>query len=457
MENPLLRKVPRTKEPETNRYESLGLKNNPFPIDPGLLRGSGDPRVNGSIYNSELFIDKQSQLDRLLIPGNNGAHSIAFLMDHATRRGRGIGKSAFLKHQQDRITDDFGWAASKGTALLYAVHVMPPPACRKFWEFCRVLTEAMVEQEFFIMALWRLRALSGVIPDEVLKDIGQASDWAETIGNDSWLHSKGVDIFFTLQKVIRNKLIEAGVRAELADILARAPNNMALGSQLFSILTDSRWRRDGSRIVFNDFVCLFEAAGFTRGLLFIDEVEKIIYHQNIGERRLFVESLRYCLFDADYANSKNKFYGMLLTIHPGVQEILLSHWNAAGLDRFSPLAEPHAQETTIYFPPLDKGKAIPLVKVYLDYFRVSESLKGSIAPFEEDALIEALIKSGGVPGPMLHQLHRVVEYAAESGLSTISRVVIDEVYSKPERIEAREVTEEEILPPTQVDLTERDS
>jgi len=127
MENPLLRRVPRTRKPETNRYEALGLKNNPFPIDPGLSPGSGDPRVNGSIYNNELFIDKQNQLDRLLIPGNNGAHSIGFLMDHATRRGRGIGKSAFLKHQRDRITDDFGWEASKGTALLYAVHVIDLP------------------------------------------------------------------------------------------------------------------------------------------------------------------------------------------------------------------------------------------------------------------------------------------------------------------------------------------
>jgi hypothetical protein len=456
MENPLLRRIVRSEQSETNRYETFNLRNNPFPLDPGLSPSSDDPRVNGSIYNEELFLDKQNQLDQLLIPGNNGACSIAFLMDYATRRGRGIGKSAFLKHQRNRITADFGWQASKGKALLFAVHVMPPPACRKFWEFCRVITEAMVEQDIIIMALWRLRALSGIIPNEILKDMGQASEWPETIGNDSWLQAKGVDVFFTLHRTIRDKLIAAGVRMELAEILCRAQNSVTLGSQLFSILTDSRWRRDGSRIVFDDFVRLFEAAEFIRGLLLIDEVEKIIYHQNIGERRLFVESLRYCLFDADFANSKNKFYGILLTIHPGIQEILLSHWNAAGLDRFAPLAEPNAQETTIYFPPLDKEMAIPLVKIYLDYFRISESQKGSIAPFDEDALIEALIKSGGVPGPMLRLLHRVVEHAIESGLSTISRRIVDEVYSIPDRMEPREAIEEEVLPRTQVDLTKRE-
>jgi hypothetical protein len=456
MENPLLRRIARPKQPETNRYEVFDLRNNPFPLDPGLSPSSDDPRVNGSIYNDELFIDQQNRLDQLLIPGNNGECSIAFLMDHATRRGKGIGKSAFLKHQRDRITADFGWQASKGKALLFAVHVAPPPACRKFWEFCRVITETMIEQDILIMALWRLRALSAVIPEEVLKDIGQASEWPKTIGNDSWLQKKGVDVFFTLHRTIRDKLMAAGVRMELADILSRAQNSVTLGSQLFSTLSDSRWRRDGSRIVFDDFVRLFEAAEFTRGLLLIDEVEKIVYHQNIGERRLFVESLRYCLFDADFANSKNKFYGILLTIHPGIQEILLSHWNAAGLDRFAPLAEPNAQETTIYFPPLDKKMAIPLVKVYLDYFRISQSKKGTIAPFKEDALIEALIKSGGVPGPMLRLLHRVIDHAIELGQSTISRSVVDKLYSISDRMEPREAIEEEILPPTKVDLTKKE-
>lgn len=456
MDNPLLRRATEVKQAKNNKYEAFGLKNNPFPLDPGLMPNCDDPRRNGSIYNSELFMDKQNQLEQLLIPSNNEAHSIAFLMDHATRRGRGIGKSAFLKHERDRITGDFGYEASKGKGVLFAVHVMPPPACRKFWEFCRVITEAMIDQDTIMMALWRLRALSGVIPDKVLEDIGQATDWPNTIGNNSWLQSKGIDIFFTLHRVIKEKLIAAGINIELAEILSRAQNNMDLEAQLFSTLTDSRWRRDAGRIVFNDFVNLFEAAEFTRGLLFIDEVEKIIYHQNIGERRLFVESLRYCLFDANFANSKNKFYGILLTIHPGIQEILLSHWNAAGLDRFAPLAEPGAQETTVYFPPLDKKMAIPLVKVYLDYFRISDSQKGTIAPFKEDALVEALIKSGCVPGPMLRLLHRVVEHAIEAGLSTISRKVVDEVYSIPDRMEPREAIEEEVLPHTQIDLSKRE-
>ena len=115
--------------------------------------------------------------------------------------------------------------------------------------------------------------------------------------------------------------------------------------------------------------------------------------------------------------------------------------------------------------------AIIIVAVFAAYFVFrgglwrAESLPANLEPvyngflscIEEDALVEALIKSGGVPGPMLHHLHRVIEHAVESGLSTISRSVIDEVYSEPERVEAREVTEEELLPPAQVDLTERDS
>jgi len=454
MENPLLRKVEPVIQVPSNRYASLGLRDNPFPLEPGLSPSSGDPRINGSIYSEALFKDKQSQFERLLIPGKNGAQSIVFLMDHATRRGRGIGKSAFLRHQCNTIMADFGDQASGGKGMLFALHVMPSPQCRKFWEFCRTLTETMIDEDIIAKAMWRLRALSGGIPEEVLQNIGEAQDWPDTIGDDKWLQSHNVDVLFTLPRVVRGKLLAAGVTTDIAEILARTSDSRALGAQLLSILKDSRWRREGGRIVFHDFVNLFEAAGFTRGLFLIDEVEKIVYYQNIGERRAFVESLRYCLFDADFANARNRFFGILLTIHPGIQEILLSHWQAAGLDRFAPLAEPHAQENTIYFPPLNKKMALPLVKVYLDYYRTSESPKDKIDPFTEIALTEALVKSGGVPGLMLRLLHRVVENAIESGATRITKELVEKVHSPPERVEPGEVGGEEIPPSTQVELTE---
>lgn len=55
--------------------------------------------------------------------------------------------------------------------------------------------------------------------------------------------------------------------------------------------------------------------------------------------------------------------------------------------------------------------AIPLVTSYLDYYRLNDEQKGSITPFTKEAVIEALVKSGGVPGNTLRVLHKVIEYA----------------------------------------------
>lgn len=454
MDNPLLRKVEPPNPSAPNPYASLGLRDNPFPMEPGLSPASGDPRVNGSIYSEQLFSEKQIEFERFMVPGKNGKQSIVFLMDHATRRGRGIGKSAFLKHQCKRIMADFGGSVSDGKALLIAVQVTPPPQSRKFWEFCKTILEAMVEQDALASAIWRLRALSGVISEEVLLGIGGSANWPDTIGNDKWLEEKGVNVYFELHQAVQRQLLAAGVSPELADILSRSQGGKDLGNSLDEGIKDSTWRRIGGRIIFHELVNVFEAAQFTRGILLVDEVEKVVYYQNIGERRAFAESLRYCLFDADFANAKNRFFGVLLTIHPGIQEILISHWQAAGLDRFAPLAEPHAQENTIYFPPLDKKMALPLVQVYLDYFRISDSDKGIIKPFTEEAVIEALIRSGGVPGPMLRLLHMVMKRAVETGTTKITKEMVGEVVSIRERAEARQMEEEEPLPPAQVRISE---
>lgn len=444
---------------EFNRYESLGLRENPFPREPTLRLGSGDPRENGEIYSEVLHKNEQARLEKLLLPSSEQLKplSIAFLMDHTTRRGRGIGKSAFLKHQRDRIMSDFGEVASKGKAVICAVHVLPtppPPGCRKFWEFCRTIVDGLIEQDVIASAIWRLRAFSNLIPQSVLQEVNGIANLSQTIGNDSWLHEKGVDVHFSLNSKVANELKSAGIREELVRIVARTPNSFDLRAGIFSSFNDYFWRKDGGRFLFNDLVKLFETAQLTRCLLFIDEVEKIAYHQNMTERRAFVESLRYYMFDADLANSRRNFYGMLLTIHPGVQELLSPHWKAAGLDGILPITEPDAQETTIYFGPLDRDMAIPLVKAYLDYYRISPVAENDIRPFTEEAVIGALIKTGGVPRPMLRLLYRVVERAAESKLNQIDKKLIEEIYSIPDRWEAEALEEEEIPPAPKTDLTE---
>lgn len=454
MENPLLRKASSEIKPSEDRYEFLGLIENPFPLEPSLSPGSGDPRLNGSIYSEDLTSDKENDLAKLLIPSHENVNpvSIAFLMDYATRRGRGIGKSAFLKHQCDKIVVDFGAKASESTEVLFAAHITPSPSCRKFWQFCRTIMEALIDQSVIAKAVWRLRGTSGIIPDEVLKDIGLAEDWERTIGDDQWLESRGVNIWWDLDRTVQQVIVNSGVPEDWARFFINSSTNKGGPTKTIPDISDYIWRKEGGQIIFHYLINFFIASGFTRGLLFIDEVEKIVYHQNMEERRIFVESLRYYMFDNSLSNARNKFYRLLLTIHPGIQELLLSHWKAAGLDRLAPLAEPDAQQSTIYLDPLNEAMAKPLVQVYLDHFRSDASAKGSIKPFTDQALVEALVKSGGVPGPTLRLLNRVLECAVEKKINIIEPDLVEHVYSSDKHLEPTDMPEE--APPSpQVDLT----
>lgn len=459
MSNPLLRKPAVETKTTGDRYAVLGLRENPFPAEPALVVGSPDPRLNGSIYCPDLHSSNISLFHTLLVPSRQRkpVRTIAFLMDHASRRGRGIGKSAFLKHQRDAIMKDLGQAASDDSAVLFAVYIVPTasPPCRKFWEFCRLIALAMCEQGVIARAMWRLRALSGAIPDAVLAKIGEEESWESTIGNDSWLQKEGVEPYFGLSRAVKEALQRAGISEEWVGHFANYGTNVRrFSDQVIGMQTESFWRSSGGDFVFGDLVKLFGAAQFNKGLLLVDEVEKIVYHQNIQERRAFVDALRFYMLDGSY-NAQIRFYGMLLTIHPGIQEVLLPHWNAAGLDRLAPLNQPDAEEITLYFPPLNEEMSLPLVTVYLDSFRSSREAVGTIEPFTRGAVVEALVKAGGVPGRTLSLLNRVVEKAVDLGRTKETKIdkdVVDLVYQASERTAAGEVVENEILPSGEVRL-----
>mgnify|MGYP006280050725 CR=1 FL=1 len=454
MKKQLLRK-PEKHEAEENIYAGMGLKGNPFPPQPALNVDSPDPRLNGEIYCPELHRDKKERFEELLVPGENRSpNPLVFLMDLASPSGRGIGKSAFLKHRRDDIMQDLGERASDEQAVLFAEHIIPPPTppCRKFWSFCRLTIQAL-SKKIIPYATWRLRALSGVLSEEVLDQVGEEEQWENTIGSNAWLKGKGVNVEFELDKAVQRLLRGTGVSEEWATQLARCGASAHAAAGLFEQLTDYNWRRQAASLLFDELVKFFQAAEFSRGLLLVDELEKVVYHQNAQERRSFVDSLRHYLIDGGCTAARNRFYGMLLTIHPGVQELLLPHWKAAGLDRLAPLAQPDAKRCTLYFDPLNRPQATPLVKVYLDYYRLEEEEKGSVEPFTRDALVEALLKSEGVPGRTLSLLHDVIESAARQGKERIDEEFVNSIYKKREPEPPEQRSDSERPPKPQVDLT----
>jgi hypothetical protein len=207
--------------------------------------------------------------------------------------------------------------------------------------------------------------------------------------------------------------------------------------------------------VFNDLVNLFTIAGFTRGLILVDEVEKIVTKQNIKERRTFVELIRHYFVDGPCENTQQHFYGLLLTIHPYIQELLAPHWEAAGLDRFAPLSRELADRYTVYFRPLQKDSAVPLVREYLNSARMADEDDESLAPLDGAAVEEALVLSGGVPGKMLKLLYEVVEKAVEEQWASINAENIRRIARTLPPEAPEEDVDTEQLPPADVDLAGR--
>src|SRR5262245_37304892 len=110
--NPLLHRPVEAPAAPANRYERFDWVRNPFPDRPGVVPGGQDPRSNGSIYVESVRATEQRRFEELLVPTREReGRTMAFLRE-AARRGRGIGKTAFLNHQRQRVMANLGRALS---------------------------------------------------------------------------------------------------------------------------------------------------------------------------------------------------------------------------------------------------------------------------------------------------------------------------------------------------------
>jgi hypothetical protein len=449
-DNPLFRWTTPATPTAPNPYARFGFKWNPFPDKPGVLPGGVDPRSNGSIYVEAPRMQEQRRFEELLLPRpDRTARPMAFLMDAATRKARGIGKTAFLHHQRRRIMPDFGWELTGGTHILFAAHILTPAGgdARKFWQFARVLIESLNEQDILTQLLWRVRVFTGIIPGPVLE---QASDPRETIGNDQWLVQQGVDVQHELSPAVQKAFLDAGVTPEFAKELAISGHSAELFRHNFlRHQSDYRWRQNAVRWLSADLVAAFQAGRFTRGLFLIDDFEKCVLTQNSRERRSFIDSIRFTFLDGPTPAASSSFYSFLWVINPYVQELLIGDWNAAGLERFCALGGERAGMYTLDFLPLTLDATRQLVVRYLDEARLDGGQRGSLQPFDDAAIEVAFQLNTGLPGFILQHLHFAVERAIREGWPVIDAPRIRELAAKTP---SDELPEPGRLRPADVDL-----
>lgn len=434
-DNNLFRKVEKSKVQTTGKYDIFGFNRNPFPRLPGVIINDPDNRQNGSIYFNDLRQEEASQFENILIPTEDRVEtkSIAFLMDYATRRGRGIGKTAFLNYKRGQIMSDLGASLSNNTEVLFAVYVAPVPSdnYRKFFSISKLILTSIIDQEILSLAMCRLRVYTGLIHEDVLSEVNGPIN--ETIGNDEWLRQRYLELretkvdfdenldIFGLNQAVKRQLEKLNIESDLATRLSRfGYNSSDIYKYYFDKQPEYYWKKRASELLFNDFVKIFESAGLTHGIILFEELEKVVVPQTSSARREFCEAMRYYFVDGDASyNTQISFYKILLTIHPYLQELLYPHWNASGLGRFAGLSEETSRDFTVYFNPIDSTAAVPLARTYLNESRLNSRKIDDLSPFTENSLALALTKALGVPGKYLAFLHSAIEKAIAEGWTDI--------------------------------------
>lgn len=435
-----------------NKYEALGFRYNPFPVDPTVKPYSKDERENGSIYMTSLREGEIQQFKDIVIDSDS---KINLLMDYAAYRGRGIGKTAFLNYLRKEINNDLGESISDGQQVLYAIYVNPggEKKERKFSHLSRIIYESIINDDLMLITFCRLRAGSGLIPEKLLEQITY-DNLASTLGNNEWLIENNIDIH-KVDYQVQQTLAEHGVSFAKTGELELFERSYINFQKIFSVEnTELFWKKNGVDFVFNDLVRIFKAAHFSNIIILFDEAEKIIISQNFGERREFCDNLRYYFIDGSSENANNRFYKLLMTIHPNSQELLLTHWNAAGLDRFSVLGGEGAKANTIFFRPLqDKKLAVQLASEYLTRAKIKTGEPiDQLYPFDEDALEKAIEICDGIPGKFLKLLYNSIEQSLSENWDKINISRIENIWKKIIEIESKPNTVVDEMPQTKTYL-----
>lgn len=413
----LLRRVQVNGQDTKNNYDFYGFTQNPFPLDPAVKPLSEDKRENGSIFLTDLRKDEIKEFKENFI---GKQMKIGFLMDYATYRGRGIGKTAFLNYMRKQINYDLGESISNDKEVLYAIYVSPTSEKkdRTMPLIARNIFVSMCESDLFLTVFSRLRAFSGVIADKVLNDV--SDDYSSTIANDKWLYDNGVDVN-KLNSVVSKSLQGIGFDIKFDDMSLFSQNSYIKFFDTIKVNTkDYFWQKEGCDYLFSKIVRLLQLADFTHCIILLDEVEKIITYQSLSERRSFCDSLRHYFIDGTTVNALTGFFKVMLTIHPNSQELLMSHWKAAGLDRFSELGGTTANTNTVFFKPLsqdDPEMTLNLARIYLNNAR--EITSESILPFSKEALLAAMYHADNIPGKFLKYLYAAIEKGIEEKWNTI--------------------------------------
>ena len=424
----------RSSQPSTSPYEKLGLRDLPFATEPLIDPNSIDPRRNGEIFAASSVQPEIEKFERILIRPSDFGNRVKMASLWAkgdAYQGRGMGKTAFLRHFQRRINSDWGHEEFEGRFSAVVIYVAFPDQVDRRW-MEQLAWAALVDIcDNGVLFASRASLRRDMLTDEELGKIinFEGEPQAENLLNDEILEANGVDPD-AIDRKVDQQLVSQGVTPQVAQKLARGEFKGFLSSlrrdgnlRPYYIPRDTKGLDYACALFFNDIVNYLRAAGFAGGYLFVDDIENLADKMTRRYQLEFAKELGICTVRPGYANSAYGFFSCVLTTHESVIQRLSEAWHQAGLSSFAPL-NPGAP-TSVELPLPTPTQATAIITAHLDYYRLDHDEDGSIKPFTDDGL-SALIQKGQLPRQLLSNAALTFMLAAEKGVSSVDAQLVAE-------------------------------
>ena len=415
-------------------YEPLGLNDLPFPLEPVSDPYNLDPRRNGTIYADSPVKAKIEQFEQLLIRPNDFLNrvSLAYLWAKGDQQsGRGMGKTALLRYFRQRINKDWGYTEFSGQFSAVVVYVsFPEQVDRRHME--QLALSALVDIcKSGVLDASRANLRLEAIPEDKADVILQSysgKDEVEVLNDNTVLQAHGVDVE-KLDESLAKQLIKKGVEEKAAIALSKGVFEDYLKSfrrdgslRPFYVPRDTKILDYSRRILFDDLVNYFRAAGFGGGYLFVDDIENLVDQMARKQQIEFAKEFAICTVRPGYANTAYKFFSSVLTTHQQASVKLAQAWADAGLAAIAQLSPTSSNSVELPLPSPDQAREI--IVAHLDYYRVSEADRGTIKPFTEDGL-DALLKNRQLPRLFLADAAKVIAYAVQNSATSIDAAIVN--------------------------------
>ena len=368
-------------------YEIYGLKDNPFPRGGAILNPeSSDPRENGSIFSANARGKEIEEFKNKFIGVGvsfEDRYRCGFLWAQGDRvTGRGMGKTALAIYMKHKINDGYGTNYFDGEKRFFCSYIS--------------FSQQMVAK----IGLFFQEALNSLIKDGIFEAISNFTDFDALIRN-------GVESRFA--QAVANK----NVRRYLEEEILRHPLDIRLPQR--------DWRVDPllKDLFLNQTTRCLKAAGFSGGILIVDDIENLTDRTTPRQIETFIKDLGLSFFRAGNEASNTKFYTVILTTHQQSAQKISQAWTVAGLSASYPLV-PGGHASLLTRKP-DLEQAMDIVIQHIKYFRVpSYTPPNEFYPFTKDA-IETVIKECDFhPRRFLSRLNRIVVESVRQGVEEIN-------------------------------------